>query len=434
VTEKEQHKLGDVLRAAREARGVDLARVERDTKIRARYLSALENGEYRELPGAVYTKGFLRNYGAYLNLDSDYLIDLYRLESSAALVERPSVQPPPRPITKARGRAFVITPGAVLAALLTVGVALFIVYLVSEFVTFAGTPDLRITDPAGDLSGYSGDQYVFKGVSEPNAHVTAETATRKIEADADASGIFEVTVPLQPGANVVTLVANDPLTGRDSPRVSRTILVGAAGTPSPSPAAQLIVAEPVDGATAGSPVTVGGQAPADARITVTATATAAAPATFSVVSLAGQVVPVPSLLPRAPQPLALSVGADGSFSGTFDLAPATWQITLAVDGDDSIEPITRMVTVAPPDGLTGTLTVSDAPSYLEVDQDQVPMSGVSGRVANPGTVLQLSAQQALRIRVGNAVAVRLVINGLDLGEMGGSGAVVEWRITRTSAP
>ncbi|MBA3587806.1 MAG: helix-turn-helix domain-containing protein, partial [Chloroflexi bacterium] len=42
------HKLGEVLRAAREARSVDLPRVERDTKIRERYLSALERGEYRE--------------------------------------------------------------------------------------------------------------------------------------------------------------------------------------------------------------------------------------------------------------------------------------------------------------------------------------------------------------------------------------------------
>jgi cytoskeletal protein RodZ len=80
----EVHKLGEVLRAAREAKGVDLPRAERDTKIRERYLSALERGEYVELPGSVYTKGFLRNYGAYLGLDSEYLIDLYRLESVLA--------------------------------------------------------------------------------------------------------------------------------------------------------------------------------------------------------------------------------------------------------------------------------------------------------------------------------------------------------------
>ena len=58
--------LPERLLAARERKGVDLYRAERDTKIRARYLAALERGDYRELPGAVYTKGFLRNYALYL--------------------------------------------------------------------------------------------------------------------------------------------------------------------------------------------------------------------------------------------------------------------------------------------------------------------------------------------------------------------------------
>ena len=101
----ESHKLGEVLRTAREAKGVDLDRVERDTKIRVRYLSALERGEYRELPGAVYTKGFLRNYGAYLGLDPEYLIDLFRIESAGAGIERPTVPTPPRPIAARRSRA-----------------------------------------------------------------------------------------------------------------------------------------------------------------------------------------------------------------------------------------------------------------------------------------------------------------------------------------
>jgi cytoskeleton protein RodZ len=98
---QDTHKLGEVLRAAREAKGADFVRVERDTKIRVRYLSALERGEYRELPGSVYTKGFLRNYGSYLGLDPEYLIDLYRLESSTAVSERPATPTPPRPIAPA---------------------------------------------------------------------------------------------------------------------------------------------------------------------------------------------------------------------------------------------------------------------------------------------------------------------------------------------
>ena len=102
-----------MLRTAREAKGVDLARVERDTKIRERYLSALEDGDYAELPGAVYTKGFLRNYGAYLGLDTEYLIDLYRLESSQPTEREahrahaaPADQHPPQPAVRASRRAW----------------------------------------------------------------------------------------------------------------------------------------------------------------------------------------------------------------------------------------------------------------------------------------------------------------------------------------
>ena len=97
---EELHKLGEVLRAARESKGVDLPRVERDTKIRTRYLSALERGEYRDLPGAVYTKGFLRNYAHYLGLDPDYLTDLYRLETHGAA--QPVVAAAPRPMRARR--------------------------------------------------------------------------------------------------------------------------------------------------------------------------------------------------------------------------------------------------------------------------------------------------------------------------------------------
>ena len=147
------HKLGEVLRAAREAKGVDLPRVERETKIRERYLSALERGEYRELPGSVYTKGFLRNYGTYLGLDPEYLIDLYRIETSDTRGERPTPAAPPRPIGVRRSRGFVVTPGAVVAAILTLAVGGFFAYLGYELVNFAREPELRITEPAGNVNG-----------------------------------------------------------------------------------------------------------------------------------------------------------------------------------------------------------------------------------------------------------------------------------------
>ncbi|MGH2402465.1 MAG: helix-turn-helix domain-containing protein, partial [Candidatus Limnocylindria bacterium] len=210
------HKLGEVLRAARETKGVDLARVERDTKIRERYLSALERGEYRELPGAVYTKGFLRNYGAYLGLDPEYLIDLYRLETAAGAAERPVTPSPPRPIAVRRRRTFVVTPGAVAAAILTILVGAFVAWLGYEFVNFARTPELRIVEPAGDVAAHTEDTITIRGITAANATITVSGLPENPSAVADEAGNFEVTVGLLPGSNEIRLVAHDPVTDRPS--------------------------------------------------------------------------------------------------------------------------------------------------------------------------------------------------------------------------
>jgi len=57
---------------------IDITEVEAQTKIRAKYLRAIENEEWDLLPGAVYAKSFLRTYGDYLGLDSRMLVDEFR--------------------------------------------------------------------------------------------------------------------------------------------------------------------------------------------------------------------------------------------------------------------------------------------------------------------------------------------------------------------
>jgi transcriptional regulator with XRE-family HTH domain len=428
VTDQEQNKLGEVLRTAREARGVDLARVERDTKIRARYLTALETGDYAELPGAVYTKGFLRNYGAYLGLDPEYLVDLFRLESAQPSVERPSVPAPPRPIATRRSRPLVVTPGAILAALLTVAVAAFIIYLVAELVTFGRTPALNVTDPIGDVPAYDKMEYLIVGTTEPNSRVTVKGLTENPTVTADGNGNFEIMVSLVPGSNVITLTASDPLTGRNSEDISRTIVVGDDG-PSPTPGGGAVsFSSPAEGTTVRGSVEVAGTAAPGAEVTVSARLVNAAAPTIRIVSLTGENVRLPNRSPSAPKPLTLTADGQGEFNGSLSVAPGTWDLTLTA-GDDA-EPIMRRVKVAVQSGLHGTLSVRGGSSYLELDEDGQPKRNASGRIAEAGTRFTLSARQSLRIRVGNAGAVRLVVNGIELGAMGDPGDVVEWRITR----
>src|SRR2546430_17233340 len=70
--------IGSTLREARIRARIDMSEVETRTKIRAKYLRAIENEEWDLLPGPVYAKSFLRTYADFLGLDSRMLVDEYR--------------------------------------------------------------------------------------------------------------------------------------------------------------------------------------------------------------------------------------------------------------------------------------------------------------------------------------------------------------------
>jgi cytoskeleton protein RodZ len=120
--------IGETLRDARIRARFDMAEVESETKIRARYLRAMENEEWDVLPGAVYTKSFLRTYGDYLGLDSRMLVEEFKRR-----YERPA-EHELRPVASARRggggghrprRGLRVPPWlAILVVLVGVGVAL----------------------------------------------------------------------------------------------------------------------------------------------------------------------------------------------------------------------------------------------------------------------------------------------------------------------
>ncbi len=66
--------IGQLLRQTREAKELSLADVEAQTRIRQRYLSALESGDWDEMPNPVAARGFLRTYATFLGLDADELV------------------------------------------------------------------------------------------------------------------------------------------------------------------------------------------------------------------------------------------------------------------------------------------------------------------------------------------------------------------------
>ncbi len=71
--------IGASLREARMRARIDVSEIEARTKIRAKYLRALENEEWDLLPGPTYVKSFLRTYAEALDLDAKLLVDEYKL-------------------------------------------------------------------------------------------------------------------------------------------------------------------------------------------------------------------------------------------------------------------------------------------------------------------------------------------------------------------
>jgi transcriptional regulator with XRE-family HTH domain len=71
--------IGATLREARMRLRIDISEIEAQTKIRAKYLRALENEEWSLLPGTTYVKSFLRTYAEALGLDAKLLVEEYKL-------------------------------------------------------------------------------------------------------------------------------------------------------------------------------------------------------------------------------------------------------------------------------------------------------------------------------------------------------------------
>jgi transcriptional regulator with XRE-family HTH domain len=103
--------IGETLRDARMRARIDVSEIEAKTKIRAKYLRALENEEWGLLPGPTFVKSFLRTYAQALGLDGKALVEEYRLSherpSEAAL--EPIVSSPQHGRSRAPGGGRAIT-------------------------------------------------------------------------------------------------------------------------------------------------------------------------------------------------------------------------------------------------------------------------------------------------------------------------------------
>jgi len=109
---------------------IDVSEIEAQTKIRAKYLRALENEEWGLLPGPTFVKSFLRTYAQALDLDSKALLEEYRLhherpsEGTFEPIVSPSQRARSRSAPSGPSRAYVAAVGAIVVVIVVLIVLL----------------------------------------------------------------------------------------------------------------------------------------------------------------------------------------------------------------------------------------------------------------------------------------------------------------------
>jgi hypothetical protein len=118
--------IGNSLREARLRQGLEIPRIEAETKIRGKYLRALEEEEFEVLPGDTYVKGFLRTYADYLGLDGQLYMDEYNSRFAAAeeISFAQSTAPKPRQRRRVESNLVVIALAAIVGVTVLVVVGL----------------------------------------------------------------------------------------------------------------------------------------------------------------------------------------------------------------------------------------------------------------------------------------------------------------------
>lgn len=382
--------LGEQLRAQRERKNISLEQAAADTRIREKFLKALEDGDYPLLPGAVYTRGFLRNYSDYLDLETDELVVLYQQERGGGPPE-PTPKRSFKPYRPVVHRGFIFRPVVFVPVLVIAFVGSFLGYMYYQFTTFATLPKLEITAPSTD-GLVTTAELNLRGVTVPGGRVTVTVypGPEVLDFHSGDDGNFGATVALKPGSNHVVVEVLDAA-GKTN-HASRTIQYQAPTT-AIGPAPQLVIDQP----------------PAGASLTNVS------------VLVSGRVDRSVSRLLINNIPVAVS--SDGTFQSRYypPAGPQSFRVSAQTATGGTIEETRNIVVVYT--AAVVNVFVRGGDTWMLATVDGVDVPG-SGRVYKDGETALFTGKE-VRIRAGNGAAAQVIYNGQLIAGLGRQGEVVE---------
>ncbi len=192
-----------MLREARQSKSLTLEQVEDGTKIRLKFLSAIESDDLGSLPSLSYAKGFVKNYSDFVGLNSRTVLAFFRRQtievSKSSLLPKGMGEPLNRSI-------FQLTPGKFITLIVVVLVSLFLIYLGLQYRTLQQAPILIIDSPKSQ-SVVSDKRVDVFGKTDPDATITINGVSVLVRGD----GKFFDQVNLETGVNKLTIIATSRL-------------------------------------------------------------------------------------------------------------------------------------------------------------------------------------------------------------------------------
>jgi len=201
--------IGQRLKKARLRKKYTLEHVEKKTKIRNKYLVAIENDSFSRLPNQVYAKGFIKTYAKFLDLNADDIVEQYKMENALNIEEDFKSLPKSR-ISFPK---IVISSKTLIISSIIIGVLGFATFLFFQVQGFLSAPELVIYQPEKDGQTNS-DQIAFVGKTDSGSEIYINDQQVAI----DSQGNFKEEVFLKNGNNLIEIKAKNKA-GKETKKV-----------------------------------------------------------------------------------------------------------------------------------------------------------------------------------------------------------------------
>lgn len=210
--------LGEKLTKRRIALGYDIKDIEKSIRIRAKYIEAIENGNYDKLPPEVYVKGFIKSYANFLKLDENRVLKAYNRERGLIESMKKANNSVKSPIVKPIDTPkVIITPKTLLIGGITLLASVILFYIFWQVRILTAPPKLSISSPNDNIS-VEADTLSIEGTTDPGAALFIN----EVPVGVGEVGEFKEKISLQSGVNILKVRAENKLGKKNE--ITRTIV------------------------------------------------------------------------------------------------------------------------------------------------------------------------------------------------------------------